>query len=394
MRIGIDARWIFREMTGIGTYTRELIRNLVVLDKYNHYVIFFNDEKLKNRLIDDTGLGPAENFSACVVPFGLFSITNQWYMPQILAEQRIDVYHSPNYLIPLRAFPRNQPGQIRCVTSIHDLIPLVFPEYAPRSRKRRLSPLYHWIMHQVGTRSDIILTGSQSARDDILLHLRIPPEREQSVMSIPDGVSSRFKPLPQDTSSSGAGPDFIPGTHRGARVILWVGRPDPYKNLTGLIEAFARLREQCRFPVVLRLVGPKDPRYPEAAQLAAKLGVERDVVWTGYVTDDQLVREYQQADVFILPSRYEGFGLPVLEAMACGIPVICSNKGALPEVAGDAALKVQPQDILGLSEAMKRILTDHRLAEDMVARGFQQASKFTWTVTAQKTLDAYWKALT
>jgi alpha-1,3-rhamnosyl/mannosyltransferase len=140
-------------------------------------------------------------------------------------------------------------------------------------------------------------------------------------------------------------------------------------------------------------VGAKDPRYPEADQLAASLGVDREVIRTGYVSDDQLLAEYQQADVFVLPSLYEGFGLPVLEAMACGVPVICSNKGSLPEVAGDAALKVQPQDTLGLSEAIKRVLGDPRLANDMIARGLKQAAKFTWTVTAQETLRAYWQAL-
>lgn len=383
VRIGIDARWIFKELSGIGTYTRELIRNLVLLDKHNHYVIFFNDEDLQRRLIQDTGL-EAENVSTHQVPFGLFSPINQWRMPQIITEQRLDIYHTPNYLIPLRAFPRNRSGRVRCVTNIHDLIPLIYPEYAPRSRKRRLFPIYRWIMHQVGIRSNLIITGSQTSRKDIIRHLRIPPEREHAVVVIADGVSSRFQPASPATNN-----DFIPGTHQGDKIILWVGRPDPYKNLTGLIDAFSRLREQSRVPVKLRLVGPKDPRYPEASHLAAKRGITQDVTWTGYVTDSQLVKEYQQADLFVLPSFYEGFGLPVLEAMACGIPVICSNKGSLPEVVGHAALKVQPHDIIGLSEAMKRVLIDSRMAADMVKRGSQQVSQFNWSATAKATLAAY-----
>jgi alpha-1,3-rhamnosyl/mannosyltransferase len=394
MRIGIDARWIFKEMSGIGTYTRELIRNLALIDKDNHYIIFFNDKELKERLLEDAGLADAENFSACVVPFGIFSPANQLQMPRVLAGHQVDVYHSPNYMIPLLAFPRNQPGRIRCVTSLHDLIPLIFPEYTPRSRKRRLFPLYRWIMNQVGMRSDIIVTGSISAREDIIRHLHIPPAREHLVIAIPDGVSARFKPPAPDAARPTAAADFIPGIRPDARIILWVGRPDPYKNLTGLVEAFARVKEQCRFPVALRLVGARDPRYPEPSQLALKLGVERDIVWSGYVSDEQLLKEYQQADVFVMPSQYEGFGLPVLEAMACGTPVVCGNKGALPEVAGDSALQVTPQDIPGLAEAIKRVLGDPRLARDMRARGFQQASKFTWAATAQETLRAYWKALT
>ncbi len=380
MRIGIDARWIFREMSGIGIYTRELIRQLSLIDKDNHYILFFEDAELKKRLLEYIHPAQAGNFSACVVPFGLFSIANQWQMPRVLEAQRMDVYHSPNYLIPLRAFPRNQPGRIRCVTNLHDLIPLMFPEYTPRSRKRRLLPVYRWLMRQVGMRSDIILTGSASARDDVIQYLRIPRQRQDNVLVISDGVAPRFKPATQSAS-------------RDTKVILWVGRPDPYKNLTSLIEAFARLKKSCRFPITLRLVGARDDRYPEAGQLTKKLGLGHDVIQTGYVNDAELLKEYQQADVFVLPSRYEGFGLPVLEAMACGIPVICSNKGALPEVAGDAALQVDPPDIQGLAEAIERVLTNPRMAEDMTTRGLRQASQFTWTATAQETLQAYWQAL-
>jgi len=139
-------------------------------------------------------------------------------------------------------------------------------------------------------------------------------------------------------------------------------------------------------------VGPKDRRYPEASRRAASLGVADAVTWLGYLPDDRLVSEYQNADVFVQPSWYEGFGLSVLEAFACGTPVICSNKGSLPEVAGGAALIVQPQDMIGLTEAMRRVLTDFRLARDMRERGLRQAQKFTWEATARMTLEAYKKA--
>lgn len=385
MKVGIDARWIFKEVSGIGAYTRELIRQLALLDRDNEFVIFFNDAELRKRTADETALSAARNFGTYLLPFDLFSLRNQLRLPKILADLHIDVFHSTNYMIPLRAFPRNRPGRIRCVTTIHDLIPLVFPEYAPRSKKNRFFPLYRWIMHQVGMRSDIIITGSKSARDDVVQHLRIPAEREAAVLTIHDGVDARFRPRAAAAAQG--------GPRAGTQTVLWVGRPDPYKNVTGLIEAFARLRENGRAPVKLRLIGPEDDRYPEGRRLAQELGVEADIEWVGYVSDARLVQEYQRADVFVLPSRYEGFGLPVLEAMACGVPVICSNKGSLPEIAGEAALKVQPQDIVGLSEAMKRVLADGRMADDMRARGLQQAAKFTWAATARQTLDAYWKAL-
>jgi len=238
----------------------------------------------------------------------------------------------------------------------------------------------------VAVRSDLVLTDSRSSRDDVVRHLRLPPER---VLAIPLGVLPKFQP---STHADNRAAGWTPGGARTEQTILWVGRADPYKNLVGLIEAFAALRKQYRLPVKLRLVGPKDRRYPEASRRAAGLGVADAVTWLGYLPDDRLVSEYQHADVFVQPSRYEGFGLSVLEAFACGTPVICSNKGSLPEVAGGAALIVQPQDMIGLTEAMRRVLTDFRLACDMSARGLRQAQKFTWEATARMTLEAYKKA--
>ena len=408
MKIGIDARWIFKELSGIGSYTRELIRHLARIESAHAFVIYFNDPALRDRTVAETDLDRAPNFSTCLLPFGLFSIRNQLRLPGLLAEAALDVFHSPNYMIPLRAFPRGRAGRIRCVTTIHDLIPLMFPDYAPRAWKRRFFLLYRWLMHEVAVRSDLVLTDSRSARDDVIRHLRLPPEQ---VLAIPLGVLPKFQPAATssgaqrlvsrsfseggstlDASRTSGATGWTPGRARAEQTILWVGRADPYKNLVGLIEAFAALRKQYQLPVELRIVGPKDRRYPEASRRAAGLGVEDAVTWLGYLPDDRLVSEYQTADVFVQPSWYEGFGLPVLEAFACGAPVICSNKGSLPEVAGGAALIVQPQDLIGLTEAMRRVLTDFRLARDMSARGLRQAQKFTWETTARMTLEAYQKA--
>ncbi|MDD5676514.1 MAG: glycosyltransferase family 1 protein [Kiritimatiellae bacterium] len=386
MKIGIDARWIFKELSGIGSYTRELIRHLAHLERTHTFVIYFNDPALRDRTVAETDLAGAPNFSTRLLPFGLFSIRNQLRLPGLLAEDALDVFHSTNYMIPLRAFPRGRPGRIRCVTTIHDLIPLMFPAFAPRAWKRRFFLLYRWLMNEVAMRSDLVLTDSRSARDDVVSYLRLPPER---VLAIPLGVEPRFKPA---TRTDAGATVWTPGSIKAKQTILWVGRADPYKNLVGLIEAFAALRKQYRLSVELRIVGPRDRRYPEASRRAASLGVADAITWLGYLSDDDLVSEYQKADVFVQPSKYEGFGLPVLEAFACGTPVICSNKGSLPEVTGGAALIVQPQDMIGLTEAMRRVLTDSHLARDMSARGLKQAQKFTWEATARMTLEAYKKA--
>jgi glycosyltransferase involved in cell wall biosynthesis len=386
MRIGLDARWIFPEITGIGSYTRELIRHLALADPENDYVLLFADEALRDRTCRDCLPQAPANVSSVRVPYGLFSPAGQVRMPGVIRRLKLDVFHSPNYMIPLAAFPRRgrRPGAARAVVTIHDLIPLIFPDYVPRSRKRRLFFLYRWLMRDIARRADVIITVSRASRADVIRHLGLPSERHGRVAVVTEGVSPRFQPPPERPAPPRDAP----------RTILWVGRADPYKNLAVLIEAFARLRGQVRLDVRLKLVGPPDARYPEADRLARQLGVAPHIERAGYLADDALVRAYQEADVFALPSRYEGFGLTVLEAMACGVPVVCSNKGSLPEVAGQAAILVQPSDVVGLSEALKRVLLDPRTARDMRRRGLERARTFTWDQTARQTLDAYRLAMT
>lgn len=383
MRIGIDARWIFREMSGIGVYTKELIRHLARIDRQNRYVLFFCDgERLKSAQKELAGL--ADNFTACLLNFGLFSISNQLAMPGVISRWKLDVFHSTNYMIPLLAFPRRR-GKTACVTTIHDLIPLVLPGAAPRSRKTRFFPVYRRLMKEVVARSNLILTISSHSRSDLISHLNCSPER---VLAVALGVSEMFQP-----AAAAAGSTVDARILRRNKIILWVGRQDPYKNLTGLIEAFAMLRGRYRGQLELRLVGAGDSRYPEPLKRIAGLNIADAVSWVGHVSDEQLVCEYQNANLLVMPSFYEGFGLPILEAMACGTPVVCGNSGALPETCGAAALQVDPKNTAGICEAMQRVLTDSRLAKDLTARGIKHAASYTWQATAQQTISAYEKAV-
>lgn len=384
MRIGLDARWIFKEITGIGSYTRELIQHLAGADHENEYVLIFADEALRDRALNHALPEKPANFSSVLAPFGIFSAASQIHMPGLLRRLGLDVYHSPNYMIPLRAFSRGSRarGAMRAVVTIHDLIPLIHPEYVPRSRKRRLFFIYKHLMREIARRANAIITVSRASRADVIKHLGMPPHRHNRVAVVTEGVSSRFRPL-----------ESFDKTRNAPRTILWVGRSDPYKNLAVLIQAFARLRSQIKIDARLKLAGPIDERYPEPEQLAKQLGVAEYIDRTGYMDDDALVRAYQEADVFVLPSLYEGFGLTVLEAMACGAPVVCSNKGSLPEVAGKAAVLVQPSDVVGFSEAIKRILLNPHEARKMRLHGIEHARSFTWDRTAEQTIEAYRMAM-
>jgi glycosyltransferase involved in cell wall biosynthesis len=377
MRIAIDARWINPEISGIGEYTREIIKHLAAIDKSNTYTILFSDAALRDRTVAETGLADANNFATHVVPYGLFSIRNQFLLPRLLRKLDVDVFHSPYFMIPFLAFPKRKQGTVRCVVTIHDVIPMLFRTGAPRSLKERFFPLYRQLMLEVGRRADALITVSNASRKDMVAQMELASDADIKV--IHNGVSEMFQPPAQPITREAS----------DVRRVLYVGRSDPYKNVSVLVQAFADVRAACQFPVELSVVGPRDPRYPEAEQLAQELGIADAATWLGYLSDADLVRTYQESDILVYPSSYEGFGLQVLEAMACGTPVVCTTGGALPEVAGEAAIVVPPGDATALAEKMKLVLTDKAVADDLSTKGRGRAAKFSWDTAARDTLSVF-----
>lgn len=384
MNIVIDARWIFRELSGIGVYTRELIRHLASLDADNGYILVFNEPFLRDRTSDETGIAGRANFQTLVVGYGVFSLANQLRLPGLLSRLNADIYHSTNYMIPFLAFPRGASRSTRCAVTIHDVIPMIFPDHAPRSRKTRVFPLYRRLMIEVGRRANLIMADSNASRQDILRHLRIPPEYVSKVHTVYCGVSEHVKRL--SDASQRRPPDANPARKRS---LLYVGRTDPYKNLETLIRAFEKAMKSAPFPITLTIAGSADARYPEAPALLRTLGIEEHVRWTGYLSDADLVATYHNADLLVHPSRYEGFGLQVLEAMACGLPVLCSNGGSLPEVVGDAAVTLAPDDTDGFARNIVEILANPDRAREMAQKGLQRSRLFTWQKTAAQVLSLY-----
>jgi glycosyltransferase involved in cell wall biosynthesis len=370
MNICLDARWIFPEISGIGLYTQELIQALARINHQHPITLLFHHAEVQERTRRHTRYDHNPLFTTLRVNYGPFSFQNQLRLPALLRRRGFDLYHSTNFMMPLPGG-----GKTRRAVTIHDLIPLLFPDHAPKSKKTRLFPVYRELMMQIGRRADLIITVSDSTRRDVLRELRIPEFRRDRVASIPEGVDPFFQP-------------GEPAPPRREKVILYVGRRDPYKNLPRLVEALADVRAQ-GVPARLKVIGPQDARYPEAPDLAVKLGVQAAVDWIGYVTPEELRQAYQTADVFCLPSRYEGFGLTVLEAMACGAPVVCSNIGSLPEVAGHAARLVDPAIRTDLAQALAEVLTRPDLAADLRRRGLDRVRQFTWQRTAEQTLRAY-----
>ncbi len=379
MKIALDARWIFNEISGIGAHTRELIRHIAREDHTSSYLLIFSDRALAERTWIEAELADKPNFRPEVVPWSVFSPHSQLMLPSRLARHGINIYHSTNYMIPLSCFPRGRVGKIRCVVTIHDLIPMLFPSATPRALKSRLFPIYRRLMLEIGARADRIIAVSQASRSDIVQHLNIPEERHDCVRVIYNGVSSNFGPATSPRPDDPSRP----------RTLLYVGRSDPYKNLPLLIESFAQAQRKAAFPLQLKILGPPDPRYPEAGQRVKELGLETSVNWAGYQTNAALVKAYQEADLVVLPSRYEGFGLPVVEAMACGTPILCSDIPVLKEIGGTAAFYAPLDNSTELANGIVRVLSDLELRRGMIQRGFEQARQFTWAAAAKQTVALY-----
>lgn len=374
-RIAIDARWVFRELSGIGRYTLELLRQLGETGGGCDYLVIVRDAERRAFIEREADLAGREGFAFAELPHGPFSPCGQFAAARLLRERGIEVYHSTNFMIPLPAFPRRRPHAVKCVCNIHDLIPMVHPEFTPRALKTRFFPVYRALMHEIARRADVVATGSESAKRDIVRLLGVPEGR---IVVAADGVDARYGPGGEKPSARG-----------GPKTVLYVGRSDPYKNLPGLVEALARLVREEGVEARLRIVGSPDARYPEAEQAVRRLGVADRVEWSGYLDDAGLVRAYQEADVLALLSRYEGFGLPVLEAMACGTPVVCSNAASLPDVAGGAAWLVEPDDTAGAAAALKEILSNPSTAVRLREAGLARAAMFSWRTTADAVRRIY-----
>jgi len=267
------------------------------------------------------------------------------------------------------------------VVTIHDLIPLKFPEFTPRAKKTRFNSVFRWVLRRSVRRAARVIAVSRHTRDDLIGLLGL---EEAKIRVVYNGVDRFYRKLEAGRAQAELAEKF----QLSAPYILFVGRFDPYKNVTGLIRAFADFIGSTDGSPQLVIAGSPDPRYPEAGKLARTLGISGRVRFLEKVDEEELLYLYNGALVLVLPSLYEWFGLPPLEAMACGTPVICSNRGSLPEVAGDAALLVEP-GVEEIAAGLRKIWKDEALRSELSRRGLKRAASFSWEKTAAETLNVY-----
>lgn len=371
MKIGIDARLIHYQRMGIGQYTLRLTQALVALDRDNQYLL------LQSRK-DSACLATAPNVSRHSLWTPPHNRYEQLTLPLELWPLGLDILHCPDFIPPFRA-------SCRSVITVHDVAFLRFPGLLTSESER-----YYGQIDRAVQAAAHVIAVSESTKRDLQDMLSAPPEK---ITVVYEAAGPAFAPVEDEALLADARRRY----EIVAPYILFVGTIEPRKNIPIMLQAYGALRDEWQKqgrgePPQLVIAGQKGWLYQNVYEVCAELGLEKAVRFLGPVASEDLPALYTGALFFVLPSLYEGFGLPVLEAMSCGTAVIASNTSSLPEVAGDAALLVDPQDVVGLTAAMLRLAANQSLRRELRARGLAQAARFSWTRAAKETLAVYEKA--
>ncbi|TDT62332.1 glycosyltransferase family 4 protein [Fonticella tunisiensis] len=368
MNIGIDARaarWY--RGTGIGTYTYQLIYNINLIDKLNRYLLFLPDENISD-------LNPGDNIDIRLISEDRRE--NFWEeidIPNILTNTGMDIYHVPQNGIGL---PREKTSPF--VITLHDVIPFRMPEtVGPQYLK-----IYTKEIPEIIPLCDGIITVSEFSKQDIIKSMGFP---EDKIFVTHLAAEDIYYPQNKTLCKN-----FVKENYKiEENFILYVGGFSPRKNITGLIQAFSKIKPKLKKKYKLVILGKKGRSYYDYRDLAYELGLKEDVIFTGYVPVEELPVFYNAASVFCYPSFYEGFGLPPLEAMACGTPTIASNVTSIPEILGDDALYIKPENIDDIAEKLLMLIEDEKLRIEMSFKGLRRSAMYNWKKTAVETINAY-----
>ena len=364
MRITIDARKLHDY--GIGTYVRNLLRQLALLDKETDYVLLCRREDA------DFAETLGENFKALTERAGQYSVTEQISVPIHVGRTAPHLFHTPHYVLPALT-------PCRSIVTIHDCIHLLFPQYL----RNRMAHIYARTMYWTAVhRASRILTVSEASKRDILRFFDVPQER---VTVIPNAIDQAFYENPPEEEI-----DRVRERYQlHDRFLMYAGNVKPHKNLERLIEAFGLLRHRGFENLKLLITGSEISRYATLRRAVHRHNLHQYVRFLGFQSQTTLAALYRLADVFVFPSLYEGFGLPPLEAMACGTPVVVSNVSSLPEVVGDAAIQVNPYDAGAIADGIHLVLSDAEVRRKLVAKGLTRSRLFSWQESAIRMHEIY-----
>ena len=366
MRIGLDARDALRREHGITVLTAFLLKGLAETGSGDEFIQYIDD--YPSAASEAQGIVEAPGFSARVLP-GRDIVWKQLRLPAALKQDRVAVFHSLTSTIPFRR-------PCRTVVTFCDLFHEVHPEFVPSKARRKMS----WAFAHAARHADHVIAISENTKRDIVRFYGTP---EEMISVIYPGVNPFYRRLEQTTESE----TVLAGYGVAKPFLLHVGGLTENRNITGILEALTLLKKDNVRPQLV-LVGRPFWGFDLEALLQSR-GLTDAVVHIAYASNEHLRILYNAAEVLLLPSFFEGFGIPVLEAMACGTPVVTSNTSALPEAAGDAGLLVDPREPAAIAKAVRQILNDATLKEDLIAKGIKRAEQFTWRSTAEQTLKVY-----
>jgi glycosyltransferase involved in cell wall biosynthesis len=375
MKVLLDAQPLLGPRTGIGRYVASLIEHL---DKPQEIEVFLAFNRIiKN--IDATNYKEMHSVLNSRYPY---NIIRRLMKPNALykfpfdrfTKEKFDVFHGTNFTILPTV-------KAKSVVTVHDLAYMIYPETTS-------DKIYHhhskWVPYSV-QKADRVIADSYQTQRDLIRLLNIPEGKIDVVHLAGNPV---FRPMHSNEYEHIYNQYSLP-----EKYILYVGTVEPRKNLITLIKAFSQMKRESGTQEKLVIVGAKGWKFSPIFELIQDLKMEHDIIFTGYVSDEDLVAIYNGALCFVLPSIYEGFGLPLLEAMQCGLPVLASNVSSIPEVMGDAGILVDPMDINQWSESLGKVIINSLLRDELASKSLDRAKQFTWEKVANQTIEVYYKAL-
>ena len=372
MRVGIDVGPIARARTGVGNYCYHLLKHLLQLEGEHSLVGFYSGLSRGDLSAFE---GAMRTRYVRLPTRALYAVWNAFERPHVdRLLGGVDVYHATNYFLPPVATARR-------VVTVHDLSFLVLPELS----SPKIVSTFTKGVRRFCAEADAVIADSYSTKRDIVERLDVSDEK---VTVVHLAANEGFAPVDRGEAQARLARAYrIEGPY-----LFFVSTIEPRKNVEGLLRAFAQLTKD--FPHKLILAGSLGWYGDTLIELIRELRIADRIVCPGFVPDEDLPSFYSAADAFVFPSHYEGFGLPVLEAMACGCPVVTAKNSSLPEVVGEAALLADSKDFDGLAEQMRRVLSEPGLREALSAKGKAQAATFSWARSAEETMRVYKKLLT
>ncbi len=371
MKIGIDgraAKWY--RGTGIGTYTYQLISSINTIDKNNDYLIFLPDDSSLKDLNDNFHIESVmANFTE--------NFWDEVKVPNLLGKQNMDLYHVPQNGVGIST-------NISCKKTItlHDIIPLRMPETV----SDKYLKIFNEELPKIINSCEGIITVSEFSKNDIIKEFNFPKD---NIFVTPLAAEPIYTPISKSYCKK-----ILNSRYQiNDNFVLYIGGFSPRKNILGLIDAFSKIPYKDRKKTKLVIVGRKGISFDKYYKRAKYLGIENEVIFTGFIPLEDLPLFYNASEMLVYPSFYEGFGLPPLEAMACGTPVIVSNLTSLPEICKDSAILVNPYNIDDISNAINSVLNDNLLMLSMFNKSLIRSMDFSWIDTGKKTIEAYMKMI-